>query len=130
MEIEFSHRTLCCFASSRITWLLLVGSSLQSLAKQMMFSADTASSLLCEAALFHASLGLSTGLPRSFRAERAEEWRSGEGRGIMRECRARAASATPCAGIAEAARARHSLKGRNPYLPTDFLCPFDGSRAS
>src|SRR6202044_3872264 len=38
VEIEFSHRTRLSFASNRMTWLLLVGSSLQSLAKQMMFS--------------------------------------------------------------------------------------------
>jgi hypothetical protein len=35
--IELSHSTLLRSASRRMTWLLLVGSSLQSLAKQTMF---------------------------------------------------------------------------------------------
>src|SRR5579862_517162 len=37
VAMELSHKTLLALASSAITWLLLVGVSLQSLAKQMMF---------------------------------------------------------------------------------------------
>src|ERR1700683_4937837 len=40
VAIEFSQSTLLVLASSAMTWLLLVGVSLQSLAKQMMFCPD------------------------------------------------------------------------------------------